>query len=168
MVSEDALLGSKDHEKRIGSLKWIRSLMKDRNSKSPGRKDTNHSFKGKRGSFDGLNYSIQQPCPSTSSNPERGPPSYGLPNQRQPRPSASSISQRRPPSQAPALSWHQKSPCKQTNGQIMQSNSSAPHPKPLPRDPSLVGFGSGVYGPYGPRGDHLKRPRGNISGQYKD
>lgn len=159
-TNEAVIAGSKDQGKRIGSLKWIRSLMKDGNSKIPAHRDTNPSFKGRRDRFGGSNCPIQQQFPSSSSNPEWGPTSYGPPIQskRQPRPSASSSPRQRSPSQGHFSAGNQKSSYKQRNGQPIQSTSSIPHQKPLPREPSLVGYGSGMYGP-GLRGDSLKRLR---------
>ncbi|KAK4740463.1 hypothetical protein SAY87_032344 [Trapa incisa] len=107
---------------------------------------------------------IQQPLYSDFSNPELGPLSYGYSSSRPARPSASSVSQQRP-AQVSSSAWHRKSSSKQSNGEAMQSTSSAPRKKSLPRDPSLVEFGSLFNGPYGIRGDSLKRSRGNVSGQ---
>ncbi|OWM73264.1 hypothetical protein CDL15_Pgr001378 [Punica granatum] len=198
--TDEAVQGSKAQVKRSGSINWIRNLMNDGNSKSPGGRDILSSFKGKPDRFGPSNYAIQLPFPSAPPNPERGAPSYGPPHQskRQPLASASSVPQHRPPSQGPLSGRHRKGPSNQSNWQPIQSAlmapqqrpipqgpssarnhkgpsnqgngqpirpaSSAPHQKPLPRDHSLVGYGSGMYGPYGPRGDTLKRPRGNMSG----
>ncbi|KAK9266485.1 hypothetical protein L1049_001691 [Liquidambar formosana] len=43
------------------------------------------------------------------------------------------------------------------------SVSVNPYQRPPSQSPGLVGYGSGSYGPYGPRGDSSKRQRGNGS-----
>lgn len=162
--NEEAVPRLKDEENRSKSLKWIRKLMKDRNSEISGRRDIISSFKGKQDGFGLSGYSIQQPLPLASSNPGHGLTSCGPPNQRKrrrPVPSASSVPQQRQRSQGPSAR-NRKGPCKQSDSQPIQSSSSAPDQKPLPQAP-LVGYGSGTYGPYGPRGDPIKRSRVDIS-----
>ncbi|XP_030462866.2 DExH-box ATP-dependent RNA helicase DExH6 isoform X1 [Syzygium oleosum] len=52
----------------------------------------------------------------------------------------------------------------QNSQQPSTSDSMSGHPKPPAKVSTLVGYGSNMYGPYGPRGDSLKRQRGNGSG----
>lgn len=102
-------------------------------------------------------------------------------NNQQPLSSASTSGHKKPPSEVSASVGQgsrgpkagvSASKKKQKNNGLSSQNSQQPstsdsmsgHPKPPAKVSTLVGYGSNMYGPYGPRGDSLKRQRGGGSG----
>ncbi|KAF8043525.1 hypothetical protein BT93_A1751 [Corymbia citriodora subsp. variegata] len=96
-------------------------------------------------------------------------------NVQQPLSSASTRGHEKPPSEVSTSVGHgsrgpkagaSASKKKQKNNGLLSQNGQQPSTsgKPPAKVSTLVGYGSNTYGPYGPRGDSLKRQRGNGSG----